>query len=150
MGKLILLLGKSASGKDSIAKAILKEYTGRLTGVIPYTTRPIRIGEKEGVTYRYVSVETMEEMERQGRVLERRDYETVNGQWSYFTADDGQVAEDAGDTLLIGTPEVYRGLVKTLGADRIVPVLVEVDDEERQTATTCASCARSKLSYREA
>ncbi|MBO4767402.1 MAG: hypothetical protein J5532_08915, partial [Lachnospiraceae bacterium] len=62
MGKLILLLGKSASGKDSIAKAILKEYTGRLTGVIPYTTRPIRIGEKEGVTYRYVSVETMEEM----------------------------------------------------------------------------------------
>ncbi|MBO4767850.1 MAG: guanylate kinase, partial [Lachnospiraceae bacterium] len=80
---------------------------------------------------RYVSVETMEEMERQGRVLERRDYETVNGQWSYFTADDGQFAEDAGDTLLIGTPEVYRGLVKTLGADRIVPVLVEVDDEER-------------------
>ena len=131
MGKLILLLGKSASGKDSIAKAILKEYAGRLTGVIPYTTRPIRIGEKEGVTYRYVSVETMEEMERQGRVLERRDYETVNGQWSYFTADDGQFAEDAGDTLLIGTPEVYRGLVKTLGADRIVPVLVEVDDEER-------------------
>ena len=131
MGKLYMLLGKSASGKDSIAKELLKKYAGRLSPVIPYTTRPIRIGEKPGVAYRFVSEDKMAELEAAGKVLERRDYVTIHGPWSYFTADDGQIDLARKDSLMVGTPEAFAGLAKTLGRENLVPILVALDDEER-------------------
>ena len=51
MGKIFCLMGKSASGKDTIFKRILERKTVPLTTVVPGTTRPIRDGEKEGVEY---------------------------------------------------------------------------------------------------
>ena len=48
MGKIFYVMGKSASGKDTIYKKLLERFPGLKT-VVTYTTRPIRDGETEGV-----------------------------------------------------------------------------------------------------
>lgn len=49
-GKIYFVMGKSASGKDTIYKKLL-ERIPELKTIIPYTTRPMREGEKEGAEY---------------------------------------------------------------------------------------------------
>ena len=50
MGKIFYLMGKSASGKDTIYKKV-KEQLPELKTIVIYTTRPIREGEQDGVEY---------------------------------------------------------------------------------------------------
>ena len=50
MGKIYYVMGKSASGKDTIYKRLVKELP-ELGTVRMYTTRPIRDGETNGVEY---------------------------------------------------------------------------------------------------
>ena len=54
MGKIICLMGKSSTGKDTIYKRLLEDQELHLKKLIPYTTRPIREGEQEGIEYHFV------------------------------------------------------------------------------------------------
>ena len=129
MSKIFYLMGKSASGKDSIYKEI-KERIPELKTIVIYTTRPIREGEQDGVEYHFVGEEELQKFEEAGKVIELRAYNTVHGIWKYFTVNDGQF--DADDNYLaIGTLESYQGMKAHLGAERLVPIYVEVDDGER-------------------
>ena len=49
MGKIFCLMGKSSTGKDTIYKMLRDEKALQLQTIVPYTTRPIRAGETEGV-----------------------------------------------------------------------------------------------------
>lgn len=129
MSKIFYLMGKSASGKDTIYKRI-KERLPELKTIVIYTTRPIREGEAEGVEYHFVDDDKLQEMQRAGKVIELREYNTVHGIWKYFTADDGQFdTED--DYIAIGTLESYKGMRTYFGTEKIVPLYVEVDDGVR-------------------
>lgn len=130
MGKLFVIMGKSATGKDTLYKKI-KERHPELKEIVTYTTRPIRKGETYGKEYFFVSKEEMYEMKEQGKIIECRQYHTVLGPWFYFTADDGQIDFSAGDYLLISTLAGYEKLQGVFGIDKIVPVYIEVDDFER-------------------
>ena len=111
MGKIFYLMGKSASGKDTIYKKV-KEQLPELKTIVIYTTRPIREGEQNGVEYFFI---------------ELREYNTVHGIWKYFTADDGQF--DREDHLIaIGTLESYVQLKKYFGDEKLVPIYIEVED----------------------
>ena len=55
---MILLAGPSASGKTEIAKILMKDFGIRK--VVTHTTRPPRIGEKDGVDYHFVTREEFE------------------------------------------------------------------------------------------
>ena len=126
MGKIFYLMGKSASGKDTIYKRV-KEQLPELKTIVIYTTRPIREGEQEGVEYHFVDDARLEEMQKAGKVIELRAYHTVHGIWKYFTADDGQFARK--DHLIaIGTLESYVQLRRYFGDDKIVPIYIEVED----------------------
>lgn len=131
MGKIYYIMGKSSSGKDTIYKKLMERMSGKLKTVTGYTTRPMREGETEGVEYFFVDNEKYKEMCRQGIVIESRDYDTVYGVWSYFTADDGQIELEKNDYLLIGTLESYRKLRDYYGKENIVPLYIEVDDGDR-------------------
>ena len=107
MGKIFYVMGKSASGKDTIYKE-LRERIPELKTVVLYTTRPIRDGETEGVEYHFTTVERLDDFRREKRLIEERTYQTVYGPWSYFTVDDGQICLDDRDSyLMIGTLESY-------------------------------------------
>ena len=129
MGKLFYLMGKSASGKDTIYKKV-KEQLPELKPIVIYTTRPIREGEREGVEYYFVDDARLQELQDAGKVIELREYHTVHGIWKYFTADDGQF--DREDHLIaIGTLESYVQLRKYFGDAKLVPIYIEVDDGVR-------------------
>ena len=90
MGKIYYLMGKSASGKDTIYRELLKKCP-RLRRVVLYTTRPMRDGECEGREYYFANPKTLETFEKQGKIIEMRTYQTVCGPWSYATVDDGRI-----------------------------------------------------------
>ncbi|WP_343210299.1 guanylate kinase [Anaerolentibacter hominis] len=127
MAKLYVVMGKSATGKDTIYQMLLDNPEQNLKRIVPYTTRPVRAGEAEGREYHFVSEETMKQMEEDGKIIECRTYQTVHGPWHYFTADDGQI-EGEQDCLLIGTLEGYEKLARFFGPDRVVPIYIEVPD----------------------
>ncbi len=45
MGKIFYIMGKSASGKDTIYKELIEKMP-KFHSIVPYTTRPMREGEK--------------------------------------------------------------------------------------------------------
>lgn len=128
MGKIYCIMGKSSSGKDTIYKMLMEEPELSLKTIVPYTTRPMRAGETEGVEYYFCDEERLRELEEEGRVIELRAYDTVHGVWKYFTVDDHQMQEKEQDYLLIGTLESYRKLRDYFGKDRVVPIYIEVED----------------------
>ncbi len=131
MGKIFCLMGKSASGKDYVYRTLLEENELQLKRVVPYTTRPIRVREVDGQDYFFLTEEEALEMERAGRVIEMRSYDTVCGIWKYFTADDGQVDLAQDDYLMIGTLESYERIRDYFGAEHVVPLYIWVEDGER-------------------
>lgn len=127
MGKIYYVMGKSSSGKDTIYKKMLERHPWFRT-IVPYTTRPIREGERDGVEYFFVDEERLREMQESEQVIEVRSYNTRCGIWTYFTADDGQIDLDAHDYLVIGTLVSYRALREYFGEKKLIPVYIEVDD----------------------
>lgn len=130
MRKLFVVMGKSATGKDTIYKEIIKRNNINLVPVIMYTTRPIREGEVNGREYNFVDEDTKQEIEKQGKILEIRTYNTVEGPWHYFTADD-ENWEDDHDHIMIGTLETYAEIRKNCSNREIIPIYIEVEDGER-------------------
>ena len=126
MSKIFYLMGKSASGKDTIYKKV-KEQMPELKTIVIYTTRPIREGELNGREYYFVDDDKLKELQEAGKVIELREYNTVHGIWKYFTADDGQFDGDD-NYLAIGTLESYVKLRDYFGQARLVPIYVEVED----------------------
>ena len=87
MGNLFCLMGKSSSGKDTVYKQLLNEEALSLQRIIPYTTRPVRFGETDGIQYYFVDERRLTELEEAGKVIELRAYHTMQGVWKYFTED---------------------------------------------------------------
>ena len=131
MGKIFCVMGKSASGKDTIYRELLAHKELSLRRVIPYTTRPIRDGEVDGDTYFFSTEKQVKELQDAGKIIELRTYHTVYGPWKYFTVDDGQFDEQTGNYLMIGTLETYGKIRTYFGEDRVIPIYIEVEDGER-------------------
>lgn len=130
MGLIYFLMGKSASGKDTIYEKILERFS--LKKVIPYTTRPRRENEENGKQYFFVSDEEYLEKEKNNQIIESRVYETIYGPWRYFTVDDGQIdLSFEKDYLMIGTLESYQSIKKYFGEKEVVPLYLEVEDGVR-------------------
>lgn len=127
MGHIFYLMGKSSSGKDSIYKEI-KRKIPQLDQIVLYTTRPIRVGEKEGREYFFVSEEQQRELEQSGKIIELREYDTMHGKWSYFTVNDNQIDLNQNDYLVIGTLESLEQMQAYFGKEAVVPIYIEVDD----------------------
>lgn len=131
MAKIFYVMGKSASGKDTIYKN-LTERLPQLKQVVLYTTRPIREGEKDGEEYYFTTGERLNELRVEGKIIEERTYQTALGPWSYFTVDDGQIDVKSDDTyLMIGTLESYEKTRNYYGVDLLIPLYIEVEDGKR-------------------
>lgn len=131
MGKIYTVMGKSATGKDTVYKKLVERFDGRFKEVVMYTTRPIRAGEKNGVEYFFVPIPEKDKMEADGKILEIRRYDTVYGPWWYFTADDGQIDLSTGDYMMITTLAGYENMRNCFGADNVVPIYTDIDNYTR-------------------
>lgn len=149
MSKIFFVLGKSCSGKDTIFRFLKENRELKLKTVVGYTTRPKREGETEGVEYHFVNVKELERLKSAGRVIECRDYNTVHGVWSYFTADDGQIDLKEGNYLYIGTLESFTDMVKYYGKDVVIPLYIEVETGERLRRALKREQSQSEPKYAE-
>lgn len=148
MGKIFYIMGKSASGKDTIFRE-LKERCPQLGMVVPYTTRPIRAGEKNGVEYFFTDEAALAKMEAEHKIIEIRSYDTVHGIWKYFTAADGQIDLESSDYLMIGTLESYRKMREYYGEEHLIPLYIEVEDRERLTRALLREQQQAQPKYKE-
>lgn len=124
MNRIFYIMGKSSSGKDTIYKTLLNDM--ELTPIVLHTTRPMRENEKQGREYHFVDRSCYDDMKATGKVLESRIYNTVHGEWIYFTSRDS-IDLEKGNCLGIGTLESYVKIRETLG-DSVVPIYIEVED----------------------
>ncbi len=131
MGRIIHLCGKSSAGKDTIYRELLRKEELGLCRIVLYTTRPRRDGEKEGREYFFTDEEGYRKLLAAGKIAEQREYHTVMGLWRYFTVDDGQIDLGHKDYLMIGTLDSYRSLCEYYGREKVLSVLIDLDDGER-------------------
>ena len=149
MGKMIYLMGKSSSGKDTVYRHLLEWEEVCLKRVVPYTTRPIRAGEAEGEEYHFTDEEGFRELEVSGKIIESRVYNTYHGLWRYFTVDDGKIDLNHDNYLMIGTIEAYLKTAEYFGKEKIVPVLLELDDGIRPKRALEREMQEEKPRYQE-
>ena len=129
MAKLICLLGKSCSGKDTIYKRLLQNPELDLVPLVTYTTRPKRNGEQEGREYHFTDEEGFKALKEQGRVIEDRSYDTVYGLWRYFTVDDGTFDPNGKNVIAAaGTIPAFLKLRERFGKENTCPVMIETED----------------------
>lgn len=149
MGKIYVLMGKSATGKDTVYKRLIGMTELKLQTVVGYTTRPIRRGEKDGREYFFVSIEKWQELLGEDKVIESRTYHTVMGDWHYFTADDGQIDLTKQNYLFISTLSGYEQLRKHFGEASVCPLYIEVEDDQRLWRSICRERRQAKPNYEE-
>lgn len=147
---IYIIMGKSATGKDSVYAKLFKDTELGLKKIIPYTTRPIRSGEKEGEAYHFTDNDTFERLKAEGRVAEYRQYNTVHGIWTYYTVDENDdVRSPETKYVLIGTLDVYEKLRDYYGAQYVYPVYICVDDHVRLTRAINREAKQKNPSFEE-
>ena len=108
---ILILVGKTASGKDTILNQLVKKHGYKK--IVTYTSRPMRKGEKQDVTYHFISSQEFQKMIGQGLFAEYKTYNTEFGVWYYGTAlEDLEKADDK--SVIILTPDGYRDVVNKL------------------------------------
>lgn len=149
MGKIFCIMGKSATGKDTIYKSLLQNSELKLNRIVSYTTRPIREGEEDGIEYHFTDVEIMHQLEEQGKIIECRAYDTIHGIWYYYMVKDSQIDLTNNNYLIIGTLESYIKIRNYFGINTVIPIYIDLDDGERLTRALEREKTQSKPKYEE-
>lgn len=129
MNHIYCIIGKSGTGKDTVLEEILKNKTIKINKLVPYTTRPMREGEENGKNYHFVSRDEFFKMDESGLVIEKRCYDTVHGEWIYFTA----VPQDTSDKdyIIITTQQAIPAFFDAFGEDKVHVIYLRIDDKLR-------------------
>jgi len=128
MNKLICLVGKQASGKDSLCRYIAKEHGFKIA--VSSTTRPMRSQEVNGVDYFFLDDEDFFKQE----LVEHRIYETIqNGKpatWYYGLTPN---AIDTKDNSIVAVvdPHGLEQIINYMGSDDVISIYVDADYESR-------------------
>ena len=129
---LIVLIGKSASGKDSIAFTLEKEYNFK--NVVSTTSRPMREGEVEGFNYYFKTKEEFEKMIKNNELIEQRSYKTIEDSksaiWYYGISKDKINLKKKNHVVVVD----LKGLkvLKERFGDKIISFYIIVDDDTRK------------------
>lgn len=122
---MIVLVGKSCSGKDSVAKILCSMGYSR---VATCTTRPMRMGEVDGIDYYFITQSEFMNMIEKGDFAEYREYETEKGLWLY-----GSRINDykyTTEKVIILTPEGLVNIRKKYPNLPIIAIYLAVPNKE--------------------
>lgn len=129
MSFIYAVTGRSSTGKDSICKRLL-EIDDSLVSLVPYTTRPMREGETDGREYYFRNEEFYQSELANGRIIEERHYDTINGLWRYFTVNDNQLQNIPVNKDIVVVASLYQVKLYQdyFGKDVVIPVYIDLDD----------------------
>lgn len=126
--KIFFFIGPSGSGKDTFFAQALERY--QIEPIILLTTRPIRTGEVDGREYHFVTNEKMDLLEQKKQLIERRNFNTQHGIWSYATSSDSINLENSNYL----TPNTWVGFsqfMKYFPKDVLIPIYFQLEDDIR-------------------
>ena len=129
MYKIICLIGKSGSGKDTIIQKLRADL--KIPIAISFTSRPMRSGEIQDLTYHFVSDSYFEE-EREN-FIEQRLYKVINKDgtkaiWRYGLH---RNSIKEGLNVVVVDPNGYKALRKFFGRDNVLPFFIHCSDATR-------------------
>ena len=128
---ITILVGKSASGKDTMMRQMLQNG---MKPIVSYTTRPMREGEKNGVDYHFVSPEEFISLVKQKFFMEYRSYKTkVNGYEDYWFYGSPLVNPDDGEYVAVLELQGTMKYIEKYGSDKCNILLLIADDKVRET-----------------
>lgn len=87
---MLLLCGKTATGKNTIQNELIKMG---MKSVVTYTTRPSREGEIDGIDYHFITKEEFFRKKEQNFFAETTSYDVATGDKWYY----GSAVEDLTD-----------------------------------------------------
>ena len=119
---MILLVGKSCSGKDTIRKELNKLG---YNSIVTYTTRPMRDGEVDGVDYHFVDASRFRAMDLMGRFVETTSYNVASGETWYYGSAIDDLKEDS---VMIVNPDGLK-LIKKLTSLNPIAFYLMADEE---------------------
>lgn len=123
---ILIICGKTASGKDKTVNELVSKHGFKK--VITYCTRPMRKGEKQDVTYHYISEEEFRQKIEDGFFAEWKSYDTEFGTWYYGSAlEDLKKADDK--SVIILTPEGYRDVKSKFPNKNIICIYLYANNE---------------------
>lgn len=116
----ILLLGKSASGKDTLRKYFLEVG---FKEALSHTTRPMRDYEKDGVDYHFITMEKFLQLEKENFFIESEIFR----EWKY-----GRSYEAVNiANVLISTVTGIENMIDKLGRDDFFIIEIICDEAVR-------------------
>ena len=129
MYKIIVLIGKSGSGKDTIIQKLRADL--KIPIAISFTSRPMRYGEIQDLTYHFVSDDYFEENKE--KFIEQRLYKVINqdgtkGIWRYGLTEE---SFEKGTNLVIVDVDGYKALRKFFGKENVLPFFIHCSDTTR-------------------
>jgi guanylate kinase len=104
---VLVISGKSATGKDQIVKELCEMGFSRIT---TFTTRPKRKGEIDGVDYHFLNVKDFLKKYTEGFFIEIKYYTTADGIWYYGSSLDS-VENSTDNDVIILTPSGVNKLI---------------------------------------
>lgn len=130
--RIIILLGKSASGKDSILKYL--QHKHNFNPVISYTTRPIRENEINGKDYYFIKNKDFVEMLQNDQFIETREYSTCfnNKQDVWYYGISKEEFENKFNKICIVDLTGQKEIIKYYGKENVLSIYIDVDDKIRE------------------
>ena len=128
---IVVLLGKSCSGKDTLARQLEKEG---FNFVVSTTSRPMRDGESQGSPYRFVMDSEFKWLIENSFLIEYREYNTLvdgNPDTWYYGVEKSAIEPDK-DYVVVLDMVGLRGF-KEAKFDNIVSVYIKTDDGLRRS-----------------
>lgn len=130
--KVIILLGKSAAGKDYILNFLKEKY--HFNPIVSHTTRPIRENEVDGKDYYFIKNNNFAKMIAEEQFIEIREYTTClnNKQdiWYYGIAKNE--FESKNRKICVVDITGQKEIIKYYGADNVISIYIDVADEIRE------------------
>lgn len=117
---MLILVGPSASGKTEVANILINKYD--MKRMVTYTTRAIRVGEINGVSYNFVTKEEFLKLKENNEFVESVCY---NGNW-YGT----RKKDVSDDKIVILEPNGFQAFFKEM-PNEIVSFYLQVSEVER-------------------
>lgn len=110
---LLILMGKTCSGKDTVVKELTSKYGYHR--IVTTTSRPMRKGEQQHIDYNFISKDKFMQKIDEGYFVEYKSYQTPNGEWYYGTSYESlENIEADKNYVIILTPDGYRDFSKTV------------------------------------
>lgn len=123
---MIILLGKTNSGKTTIQDILCKQYGYK--PIVTCTTRPKRDGEIDGKTYHFLSNDEFLAKIADKKFAEYRSYNSVHGVWFYGSLKSSYRTKNG---IIILNPYGFKEIKKQLTNYKEKPfsVFLNADDE---------------------